>query len=237
MNEALRKASPNLGFLHLNPIRVPIQAIRLVHPLVDPVTKKTRDVIIKELVPTGIHRDKPTGRISWSRVVPGLNIEIPWPRAFEEAEQRELEAQHPEYPSDTLRINVEEATFVPTLLHPPMPAVVIDELRNRYSKFRTRHEDAYIQKKIAEERKEKVQSGKKSVVSMMTPLQELNLKIRQERKARGQPDLTDSMLLEIGRIMAKEDGRRFGGRHMRKANREIMAAEEAKTDSLKGASP
>lgn len=225
MNEALRKATPDLGPLHLAPIRVPIQAVRLVHPLTDPVTKQTRDVIIKELVPTGIRRDKPTGRMTWSRVVPGLNIQIPWPRAFEEAEIKELEGQHPEYPCDTLRINVEESTFVPTLLKPPMPAVVIDELRNRYSKFRTRHEDEYIQKKIAEERAEarekKERSGKIPVAAMMTPLQELHVKIREERKARGLPELTTSMLVRIGRVMAQEDGRRFGGQHMRQAVREM----------------
>lgn len=206
------KANPDIGRLHLAPLQVPIQAIRLVHPIVDPETNHTRDVIIKELVPRDVKRDKPTGRLTWSRVVPGLNIEIPWPRSFEEEEQKQLDSQYVEYPCDTLRIDVEERTWMPTLASPPMPSIVLDELRNRYSKFRTRHEEEYIQKKEDEERRKRIASGEITPPAMKTPLQELNAKIRAEKKARGQPVLMTPMLIEIGRIMAEEDGRRFRGR-------------------------
>lgn len=199
---------------------MPIQAIRLVHPIEDPQTGRLRDVLIKQLRPVSIHCDKPTGRVTWSREVPGLNIEIPWPRNFEEQERRELEEQHEDWPCDTLRIDVEETTFVPTLLRPPMPLGIIDELRNRYSKFRTRHEPEYIEKKQAEERAKLIARGR-TPPAMRTPLEELNAKIRRERRARGQPELTDAMLVRIGKIMAQEDERRFGGRAVQRLEKEM----------------
>lgn len=189
--------------------RAPINAIRLVHPLKDPVTGEIRDVVINELVARNYYKDKATGRETWTRVVPGLNIEIPWPRAFEDAEKQNLEGAFDDHACDTLRIDAEEKTFVPTLLHPPMPSEVIDELRNRYSKFRTRHTDEYVAKKEAEEA-EKI-ARRKSIQTMRTPLQELNAKIRAERKARGQPELTEEMLAKIGEVMAKNRNRTLAG--------------------------
>lgn len=214
---------PQAGFVQLTPLHVPIQAIRLVHPLTEPQTNRTRDVLIQELVPTGITRDKPTGRMSWTRVVPGLNIEIPWPRAFEEEEQNELDGQYEDHACDTLRIDAEHPSWTPTLLTPPMPPQVLNELRNRYSKFRTRHEPEYIKKKEDQEYAKAVAKGKIPAPSMMTPLEELNAKIRAERKDRQEPELTDSMLLKIGRIMAREDGRRFSGKHMRNIETKMTA--------------
>lgn len=184
---------------------MPIWAIRLVHPLRDPETGKVRDVIINELAPTGIVHDKPTGRETWERVVPSMNIKIPWPRAFEEAEREAAQQLKVDYECDTLRLDVEERTFVPTLVQPPMPTGIIDELRNRYSKFRTRHEPEYIAKKEAEER-EKL-ALKKAASSMRTPLQELNALLREERRQRGQPVLTDDMLVRIGEMMARNHHR------------------------------
>lgn len=178
---------------------MPIQAVRLVHPLRDPETGKVRDVVINELQPRNIVRDKPTGRVTWNRVVPGLNIEIPWPRAFEDAERTELEQTLDDHECDTLRIDVEEQTFVPSLLTPPMPVEIVDELRNKYSKFRTRHDPEYIARK-EEEAAAKIASRKKAL-TMQTPLKELNAKIREEKKARGQPVLSDEMLEKIGEFM------------------------------------
>ncbi|KAI3394286.1 hypothetical protein diail_2933 [Diaporthe ilicicola] len=189
--------------------RVPIQAVRLVHPLRDPVSGRFRDVVINELVARNYYKDKVTGRETWSRVVPGLNIEIPWPKAFEDAERQALEGTFDDHASDTLRIDVEEKTFVPTLLRPPMPAEVIDELRNRYSKFRTRHTDEYIASKEAEEA-EKL-ARRKAIKTMRTPVQELNAKIKAEKRARGQPELTEDMLAKIGEVMAKNRNRTLAG--------------------------
>lgn len=206
--------------------RVPFQAIRLVHPLKDPATGKARDVVINELVARNYYKDKVTGRESWSRVVPGLNIEIPWPKAFEEAQRQDMEGTFDDHACDTLRIDVEERSFVPTLLRPPMPAEVIDELRNRYSKFRTRHEPAYIAKKEAEELEKAAR--RKTLKTMRTPLQELNAKIKEEKRARGQPELSEDMLAKIGEVMARNRARTLAGAGIAQVEASIPVAEEGR---------
>ncbi|KAI0181345.1 hypothetical protein GGR52DRAFT_30874 [Hypoxylon sp. FL1284] len=172
---------------------MPISSVRLVHPLRDPATGVTRDVVINQLVHANMVRDRVTGERRWSRVVPGLNVEIPWPPR--------AEPDHKDHKGDTLRIDVEDRTFVPTLLRPPMPQSVLDELRGRYSRFRTRHEPEYIARLEAEERA--AQDRKKLMKSMRTPLQELHRADRDRKKKKGKPRLTLEMLEKIGEVMAK----------------------------------
>ncbi|KAK1750023.1 hypothetical protein QBC47DRAFT_128565 [Echria macrotheca] len=183
-------------------VPIPISSVRLVHPIQDPTTGTFRDVIIRELKPASIRRDRPTRDVSFKRVVPGENIEIPWPS--------KPEPDYVAHPVDTLRIDVDERTFVPTLLRPPMPEVVLDELRNRYSKFRTRHTEEYIAQKEAEEAEKKARS--QSARSMLLPVQELNRKLRAERRALGQPVLTEEMLARIGEVMARNAEARAKGK-------------------------
>ncbi|CZR59704.1 related to ribosomal protein YmL40, mitochondrial [Phialocephala subalpina] len=173
---------------------VPLTSVRLVYPLSDPETGITRDVIIKRLVNANFWFDRHLNRTSWRRMVPGLNISIPWPKL----EPKE----HKDGPDDTLRIDVEEKTFVPSLLRPPMPGTVIDELRNKFSKFRTRHDPEYIEAKLAEDRA--VEEQKKRVTEMRTPLQEINRQERKLRKAKGKGKLTSEMLERIGQVIAKK---------------------------------
>ncbi|KAI0378301.1 hypothetical protein F5Y04DRAFT_153100 [Hypomontagnella monticulosa] len=172
---------------------IPISGVRLVHPLRDPTTGVTRDVIINQLVHGGFLHDRVSGKRRWSRIVPGLNVSIPWPKK----EEREIK----DYSCDTLRIDVEEKTFVPTLLRPPMPESVIDELRNRYSRFRTRHDPEYIARLEAEEQAK--EDRKKLMESMRTPLQEYHRAQRDAKKKKGKPRLTMEMLEKIGEVMAK----------------------------------
>lgn len=185
---------------------IPINAVRLVHPLTDPKTGQTRDVIIRELKAVGFYRDRQTRRGGFSRVVPGINVRIPWPRT--------APTEHEDQDCDTLRIHSEQVTFVPTLLRPPAPEIVLDELRNRYSRFRTRHTPEYIAAKVAEEAEKKeakryghaLVKGKQPGVSppgMRTPLEEFHMQQKALRRARGQPELTDDMLEQIGRLMAQ----------------------------------
>lgn len=189
----LRKVDSATKAVQLAEAPVPISAVRLVHPVKDETTGETRDVIIKELVHGSFYFDRQTKRSSWARIVPGLNIRIPWPKVAPK--------EHEDHPVDTLRIDVEEKTFVPTLLRPPVPRGVIDELRNRYSIFRTRHEPEYIARKEAEAAEK--QARKDLAKTMNTPLKEFNKKQRELRKALGQPVLTEEMLEKIGQVIAK----------------------------------
>ncbi|KAI1754730.1 hypothetical protein F4782DRAFT_491298 [Xylaria castorea] len=174
-------------------VPIPISAVRLVHPITDPRTGTTQDVIINKLVHRGLVTDRQTGKRRWDRIVPGLNISIPWPVKDD--------LIIVENKVDTMRIDVEEKTFVPTLLRPPMPEAIIDELRNRYSRFRTRHESEYIARIEAAEQVKK--DRVKLVESIRTPLQEFHRAERENKKKKGKPRLTLEMLEKIGEVIAK----------------------------------
>ena len=174
---------------------IPLSSIRLVHPLTDPATGAARDVIIRELTPVGITHDRPTRKVFFSRIVPGLNVRIPWPKQ----QPRERVA----HPGDTLRLDVEERTFVPTLLRPPMPEAVLDELRNRYSKFRTRHTPEYVAAVEAREAEKKARRKGARADEMLLPVQEYNRKMRELRRERGRPELSDDMLEKIGEVIVR----------------------------------
>ena len=181
-------------------VPIPVDAVRLVYPLPDPETGVTRDVIINELraVPPNMQSpnmsfDRWEYGVKWDRLVPGLNVVIPWP-----------ETKTPEfvtYDADTTREAVEDRSFYYNLLSLPVPAPVLDELRNKYSRFRTRHEPAYVERKMMEEVNKK---GRASLLqSMRTPLEEFHEKQRQLKAARGEPKLTEEMLSKIGEVIAR----------------------------------
>ncbi|PHH78002.1 hypothetical protein CDD80_7513 [Ophiocordyceps camponoti-rufipedis] len=182
-----------------------VGSIRLVYPLPHPQTGQIRDVVIQRLkavLPNmkseHMSYDRWEFGRKWDRMIPGISVVIPWPDGS---------APHYEsHKSDTLRDKVEERTFLFNLTSPPMPPSVLDELRNRYSKFRTRHEAWYVQKKEAEEAAKKAKASR-DVLSMRTPMDEFAEKRKQLRLARPEPLLTDEMLERIGRIMLMEQRR------------------------------
>lgn len=173
---------------------ISIASIKLVVPLPDPTTGTVRDVIVRDIVNSKIFYNRHTGRNHWSRMIAGLNTLIPWPKTAPK--------EHKDHDCDTLRIDVEAHTFVPSLLKPPMPGSVIDELRNKYSIFRTRHDDSYLAKKVAEELEK--EERKQSVKLMRTPLNEINKRERMRRKAKGKGKLTPQMLARIGEVISRK---------------------------------
>ena len=175
-------------------VPIPLRSVRLVYPLPHPETGILRDVVIKELrksklAPRRSSDDRPL------RYIAGLDppTNIPYPAKEPE--------KHEDNDVDTLRIEVEQQTWVPTLRRPPMPPSIINELRNKYSKFRDRHDEAFIAKKVKED--EEVEERKRSIRKMMTPLKELHKKERAERKARGKPQLSEETLEKIGAVMSQ----------------------------------
>lgn len=199
--------------------RIPISAIRLVHPLEDPATGTIRDVIIRELKPVWVKHDRPTRKVFFSRLVPGLNVQIPWPKV-----PPTLQEDHAD---DTLRLDVEERTFVPTLLRPPMPEKVLDELRNRYSKFRTRHTPEYVAEVEAREAEKKARQKGARVDEMLLPVQEYNREMRQQRRQRGVPELSEEMLEKIGEVIIKNKLARSQGGAVAPAEAEVDKVQKA----------
>lgn len=172
---------------------IPLSAVRLVYPLPNPEIGSLRDVIIAEL------RRSSNGERSLGyggRYVAGTEprIYIPFPEKPTEEDM--------EYEIDTLRIEVEEKTWTPTLFQPPMPPSIIDELRNKYSIFRDRHDEGYVRKReqLAAEL-ENARSVKEE--SMLTPLEEYHRMKRLERSRTVQKPLDNAMLNKIGELMAR----------------------------------
>ncbi|KAL8694548.1 MAG: hypothetical protein Q9218_000804 [Villophora microphyllina] len=181
---------------------IPLSSVRLVAPLLDPSTGIIRDVIVNELTLT-----KEGQRYISNYITPdtGKPHYIPWPK-------REKPTDVADHDDDTFRIDVEQETWVPTLLRAPMPDGVIDELRYKYSKFRTRHEDWYIEKKatqdeVARRRKEQLEWGGGTPKEMLTPGQELNRMRRMERRGLEENRLTEEVLAGIGEVMARNGKR------------------------------
>ena len=140
---------------------LPMADVRLVHKF------KGHDVILENMLlraSWNVKEDKPTVK----RYMPGLEKPLPDRRL----KKKEDYSNEPAGPDDTLRITTEEVTFLPTLIQMPTPASVIDELRNKYSKFRIRHDDEYIEK--IQEKDDKEQQKQERVKLMQTPRNQLN---------------------------------------------------------------
>ncbi|RDA85452.1 hypothetical protein CP532_1018 [Ophiocordyceps camponoti-leonardi (nom. inval.)] len=212
---------------------ISIGSIRLVYPLRHPETGHIRDVVIHQLkaIPANMKSDNMTldrwdyGK-KWDRIVPSLNVVIPWPKVEP--------PKFPTFQGDTFHADVESRTFYYGLRSPPMPPAVLDELRNRYSKFRTRHEQWYIDRHEAEEAAKKAKKAK-DVRSMMTPMDELHEKRQELRQARPEPQLTDDMLEKIGRIMLRRKSAVIGGGGLSPADEPPVS--EAKVTSLPSTPP
>ena len=120
---------------------------------------------------------------------------------------------------------------------------MIDELRNKYSKYRDRHEESYIAYKNAKaERRDKEMEAKR--VSMMSPMEEWRWRKmkeveegkrerearRREREARGEvvreeweEGMGEGLLVGIGRVMAENRG---GWMERKGVGREVLVAGE-----------
>ncbi|KAF2153128.1 hypothetical protein K461DRAFT_277930 [Myriangium duriaei CBS 260.36] len=162
--------------------------VKLVHAVKDEAGY-FRDVVVDEIRLIGGPKAKKP-----KRIIPGLELEVPWPN--------EEEPEHEDTDADTLRLTVDERTFEPTLNEMPMPPSVIDELRGKYSKFRTRHDPEWIARKEAEQAQ--LRLDEKAVEHMgSTPL----VKQAAEFNARPKPalpELTEEQLAAIGESMMKE---------------------------------
>ncbi|PYH82046.1 hypothetical protein BO82DRAFT_73374 [Aspergillus uvarum CBS 121591] len=153
-------------------IPLSLDDVRLVVALDDPITGQTRDVLVEHVYGGGpiLERGYGVETPKHTRYIAGEDIEIPWPKAEPPAPKDE------EW--DTLRMEVETPTWLPSLQFAPFPASVINELRNPYSKYRTRHDPEWVEKKMMEDyKREYLQSQ-----TLWTPLARLDTsKVAQAR--------------------------------------------------------
>lgn len=192
------EALPDRRPIQTTEAAIQLSDVRLVYPLPNPDTGVVRDVVIKELAKVVVpkNRARPFGPKLEKRYIAGLEPReyIPFPE--------EPQPEYVDHDDDTLRIQVDEWTWTPTLLGPPMPGTVIDELRNKYSVFRDRHDDEYIQKKEARLARREEWERRKAEM-MLTPLQEFHRKQRAEKKKLGWAPLNEDIMEGIGHVMAR----------------------------------
>ncbi|KAF7597458.1 hypothetical protein BBP40_003705 [Aspergillus hancockii] len=173
-----------------NSVNLPLSLddVRLVVALDDPATGQTRDVLV-EHVHGGepiLEREHGSETPRHTRYITGENIEIPWPRSEPPVMKDE------EW--DTLRMEVETPTWTPSLHYAPFPPSVLDELRNKFSKYRTRHDPEWVEaKKMEDYRKEYLQSR-----SLLTPKGELMAMLRAKKGERlnARRDADGNMLMD-----------------------------------------
>lgn len=182
---------------------IPLSHVQLVYPLPDPLTGIPRDALLTTLTKREAYFDVYRNEEVWQRYLSPQHIRIPWPPR--------AEPEHADTPSDTLRQAVDEQSWLPTLLRPPMPVGVLDELRGRYSAFRDRHDEAWVAKKKAEDA---LADRRGKMASAMVPRAARNI-ARTGFAAAGKtgqlqkppPRLRNDVLETIGRHMAEQQAR------------------------------
>jgi large subunit ribosomal protein L24 len=145
---------------------------------------KGRDVILEKMLlraSWNTRENKPLVK----RYMPGLEK----PLLDHRPKKNEDYSNEPAGPDDTMRITTEEVTFLPTLIQMPTPVSVLDELRNKYSKFRIRHDPEFIQKVKNEEAAE--QHKQSQAQSIQTPQERLHDLVRDVAKAEFQRRIDD----------------------------------------------
>lgn len=125
----------------------------------------TKDHIVQHAYggPPYLERSHDSKLPRFSRYIAGLDIEIPWPAE---------EPPHAEVAEcDTRGNEVADVSWVPSMDESPFPSSVIDELRNKYSRFRTRHDPEYVKEKVMEEYRQEYLKSQ----SLLTPKGEKKL--------------------------------------------------------------
>ncbi|KAL1998095.1 hypothetical protein VTN02DRAFT_6875 [Thermoascus thermophilus] len=161
------------------PLPIPMDDVRLVVALDDPVTGNSKDVLVKH-VHAGepfLEREYGSNIPRHTRYIAGENIEIPWPT------ERPLQLKDEAW--DTLRMEVETPTWIPSLLRAPFPPSVLDELRNKFSKYRTRHDPEFVEAKKMEDLKQEYLQSR----TLLTPMGEFREMMRKKKEQRSKAKL------------------------------------------------
>ena len=204
-------------------IPVPLDDVRLVVPLDDPESGGVKDVLVKHLHGAGPFLEQEYGSITprHTRYITGPDIEIPWP----ETDMREDKDEE----VDTLRIDVEAQTYMPSITEAPFPLTVIDELRNKFSKFRERHDPEWLADKQRDDAHKEWQQSRK----LFTPKTEFyEQQIAQKRReaeamkdATGNATISQETASFIEQFMSSQ-GMQPRGQKKRNKNKETAEADD-----------
>lgn len=180
-------------------IPVPIDDVRLVVAITSPDESTTRDCLIQHTYASGPSIDRPrwSKLPKFTRYISGMDMAIPWPK--------DNEADFKTEESDSIRVHVEDKTWIPTIEETPFPSSVMDELRNKYSRFRTRHDPEYVREKVMEEYRQQYLASR----SLLTPTGEYN-KMMAEKST----EAKKAMVEPNGEVRMDEDTSAFISRFL-----------------------
>ena len=147
-------------------------------------TREIKDVVVRHMYAgdTVVEREHGDPKPEHKRYLAGEDLEIPWP----ESRLADFQAED----SDTLRMMVEERTYLPSVLNPPFPQSIIDELRNPYNLQRTRHDTEWIEKKLEADAREAWMKRRR----LLTPQAEYWAEKVKKKEQAGKPEITSETL-------------------------------------------
>jgi large subunit ribosomal protein L24 len=178
----------------LQPMFIPMKNVRLV------IHRDGRDIIVDRMV---VQKEKhESGNDIIRRRIPGTHDDIDEGIDLVTKEENEDWDTEP-LVSDTFSTDVESSTWTLTLEQPPLPPTLIDELRNKYSKARTRHEDSYVQKLLTQDEKTALKP-KVGKIMLRTPGKEFSIQQRTQARATASRKKISPQSWELlGQFMAK----------------------------------
>lgn len=163
------------------PLPIRIQDVRLVVPLQDAVTGTVKDTVIEHLRGGRPFIEPPHGSNTpkHTRYINGPDeIEIPWPK--DKIPEFKTEAV------DTLRMHVDDRSFLPSIYNVPLPESAVGEIRTKDSKIKQVQSQEYVQKQMRVDAKRHWKRGGR----MVSPQQEFwEYKAKQEQ-AQGKPEVS-----------------------------------------------
>ena len=165
-------------------------------PVRDKMTGKIKDTVIEHLRGGKPMVEPPYGSDTpkHTRYIAGTKTSIPWP----EAEMTEFQAED----VDTLRIHVNQESFLPSVRNLMVPESVLDELRSKYSRTRPVLIQKQVQQKMSEDAKEHWEKRRR----MVLPQQEYWEQRAKQKGQLGKPEVTKETLDLIEEVRAARRG-------------------------------
>jgi len=107
------------------------------------------------------------------------------------------------WPGDTDEDAFKTTTFFPSLAMPPFDPSIIDDLRNKYSKFRTRHSEEFLLKMMEVDERQTIREKAKE---LLTPGLRGHNQQEHNKIGRAQTEtvLHDDVLIQLGDAMSKK---------------------------------
>ncbi|OKL59114.1 hypothetical protein UA08_05647 [Talaromyces atroroseus] len=145
-----------------------------------------------------------------TRYITGENIRIPWP------EETKVDNAVDE-DGDTSRKEVEYETWKPSIQQPPFSQFILDELRNKFSKYRTRHDPMWLENRKLEDLREEYRKSRK----LLTPRGEHRERLAKQKEVMRQSKLDENgnyiMDATTSEFIAQFIGRQGGSAASQKA--------------------